>query len=326
MNDGSTIAAISTAHGMGGIAVIRVSGKDALSLSDKIFRHPRGIKLKGQQPNTTHFGKIIDSGSVIDDVVVSIFRAPHSYTGEDTVEISCHGSLFIQQRLLNLLYEKGAKPAQPGEFTMRAFLHGKMDLSQAEAVADLIASSSKAAHRVAINQMRGGISKEIKKLRDRLLEFTTLIELELDFSEEDVEFANRQQLKELVASIELVLGKLKDSFALGNAIKNGIPVAIVGKTNSGKSTLLNLLLKEDKAIVSEIEGTTRDFIEDIISIKGIHFRFIDTAGLRQTSDTIEKMGIERTYQKIERRAIPVLHLECGDAVAAKGHRLGRLRR
>lgn len=309
MMDDTTIAAMSSPPGVGGIALIRLSGKNAITICDKVFYSTKNKKLKSQSANTLHHGKIKDGDAIIDEVVVSIFKAPHSYTGEDTIEISCHGSLYIQQRILKLLYAKGARPAQPGEFTLRAFLHGKMDLSQAEAVADLIASSSKAAHQVAMHQIRGGISKEIKKLRDKLLEFISLIELELDFSEEDVEFADRNQLTELVKTIENVLHTLKESFSLGNAIKNGIPVAIVGDTNTGKSTLLNLLLKEDKAIVSEIEGTTRDFIEDIISIKGIHFRFIDTAGIRHTTDTIEKMGIERTFQKIDQARVVLLLTE-----------------
>ncbi len=306
MKDNSTIAAISTAPGMGAIAVIRLSGKDSIKICDRIFQAPNSKKLTGQPANTLHFGLLKDGNDIIDEVIVSIFKAPHSYTGEDVVEISCHGSNYIQQKILETLVMKGARLARPGEFTLRAFLNGKIDLSQAEAVADLISSTSKAIHKVAINQMRGGFNREIKKLREQLLHFVSLIELELDFSEEDVEFADRKELKNLVTGIEQLIKKLLNSFSYGNAIKNGIPVAIAGKTNTGKSTLLNLLLKEDKAIVSEIAGTTRDFIEDTITIDGINFRFIDTAGLRHTSDTIEKIGIERTYRKIEQAEIVLL--------------------
>jgi tRNA modification GTPase len=306
MKDNSTIAAISTAPGMGAIAVIRLSGRDSISICDQIFHSPSLKKLASQPANTLHFGILKDGDDIIDEVVVSIFKAPNSYTGENVVEISCHGSPFIQQKILETLVLKGARLARPGEFTLRAFLNGKMDLSQAEAVADLISSTSKSIHKVAINQMRGGFTTEIKKLRERLLHFVSLIELELDFSEEDVEFADRNELKKLVVEIEQIIKKLRDSFSFGNAIKNGIPVAIAGKTNTGKSTLLNLLLKEDRAIVSDIAGTTRDFIEDTITIDGINFRFIDTAGLRHTSDTIEKIGIERTYKKIEQAEIVLL--------------------
>jgi tRNA modification GTPase len=309
MIDNSTIAAISTAHGVGAIAVIRLSGENAIKISDTVFISASGKKLSQQAPNTLHLGFIYDGDVPVDEVIVSLFKSPNSYTGEDLVEISCHGSLYIQQRILELLVAKGARIAGPGEFTLRAFLNRKMDLSQAEAVADLIASTSQSFHKVAMNQMRGGFSDELKKLRERLLKFVSLIELELDFGEEDVEFADRNQLKQLVEEIEALLGTLKNSFALGNAIKNGIPVAIAGKTNSGKSTLLNLLLKEDRAIVSEIEGTTRDFIEDTISIDGIHFRFIDTAGLRHTTDQVEKLGIERTYKKISQADIILLMID-----------------
>lgn len=306
MLQNDTICAPATPQGVGAIAVIRLSGDKAVEICDKVFISPSDKKLAQQKPNTLHFGAIADNQMVIDEVVVGLFRSPHSYTGEDVVEISCHGSLYIQQQLLELLISKGARMAQPGEFTLRAFLNGKMDLSQAEAVADLISSTSRSFHKVAMNQMKGRFTEEIKKLRERLLNFVSLIELELDFSEEDVEFADRSQLKQLTGEIEKLLKTLKDSFALGNAIKNGIPVAIVGRTNSGKSTLLNLLLKEDKAIVSEIEGTTRDVIEDTITIDGIHFRFIDTAGLRHTEDTVEKLGIERTWKKIGQAEIILL--------------------
>ncbi len=246
---------------------------------------------------------------LVDDVVVALFRAPHSFTGEDTVEITCHGSLYIQQRILQLLTENGARLALPGEFTQRAFLNGKMDLSQAEAVADLIAASSKAAHTIALNQMKGGITFEIKSLRKKLLNFTSLVELELDFGEEDVEFANRDSLLQLTENTLQLISKLTDSFRYGNAIKNGIPVAIVGDTNVGKSTLLNLLLQEDRAIVSEIAGTTRDSIEDVMVIEGIQFRFIDTAGIRATADTIESIGIKRAYKKIEQAEIVLVMLD-----------------
>jgi len=306
MKDNSTIAAISTAPGKSAIAVVRLSGRDSISICDRIFHSPSLKKLANQPANTLHFGILKDGDDIIDEVVVSIFKAPHSYTGEDVVEISCHGSPYIQQKILETLVVKGARLARPGEFTLRAFLNGKMDLSQAEAVADLISSTSNAIHKVAMNQMRGGFTTEIKKLRERLLHFVSLIELELDFSEEDVEFADRTELKKLLIEIEQTIKKLRNSFSYGNAIKNGIPVAIIGKTNTGKSTLLNLLLKEDRALVSDIAGTTRDFIEDTITIDGINFRFIDTAGLRHTSDTIEKLGIERTYRKIEQAEIVLL--------------------
>lgn len=301
----STITAISTAPGIGGIAVIRVSGKDALKHCDSVFKTKKKSATLLQQPaNTICFGEIINSDNeIIDEVLVSVFHAPHSFTGEDVVEISCHGSVFVQQQILQTLLEQGCVLSQPGEFTQRAFLNGKMDLSQAEAVADLIASTSAASHRMALNQMRGGFSNELMKLRTQLLDFVSLVELELDFNEEDVEFADRIQLKSLASAIERIISKLSDSFRLGNALKNGIPVAIVGETNVGKSTLLNVLLNEDRAIVSDIHGTTRDVIEDTININGVSFRFIDTAGIRDTKDTIENLGIERTYQKIEQAAI-----------------------
>ncbi len=297
------ICAISTPPGMGAIAVIRLSGEGSATLTDQLFRSPTGKKLAEAAANTIHFGRIISDGEVLDEVLVSLFHAPRSFTGEESVEISCHGSLFIQQRLMELLLTKGARMAQPGEFTRRAFRNGKFDLSQAEAVADLIASSSRAAHRVAMNQMRGGFAQKLTLLRDQLLQFVSLIELELDFSEEDVEFANREKLHELTFAIEAEIVRLIDSFRLGNVIKSGLPVAIIGETNVGKSTLLNLLLNEEKAIVSDIHGTTRDVIEDVVNIEGLSFRFIDTAGIRQTTDTIESLGIERTYRKIEQASI-----------------------
>ncbi len=306
MTNQDTICAISTPSGQGGIAVIRISGKDAIEYCSRIFTSANSNKpIIKQKAYTLNFGHIKDKNEIVDEVLVSVFRAPHSFTGEDTVEITCHGSTYIQQTILKLLLQSGCRLATAGEFTQRAFLNGKMDLSQAEAVADVIASSSAAAHRLAMNQMRGGFSNELIKLRAQLLDFVSLIELELDFSEEDVEFANRNQLTSLVENIKMVIKKLVDSFSLGNAIKSGIPVAIVGETNAGKSTLLNHLLNEEKAIVSDIHGTTRDAIEDVVNINGIDFRFIDTAGIRETGDKIETLGIERTFKKIEQATIVV---------------------
>jgi tRNA modification GTPase len=302
--ENNTICAISTAPGMGAIAVIRVSGPEAFALSDQLFHAASAGKTIAAAPShTALFGSIHFDGHIIDDVVVTVFRNPQSFTGEDTVEISCHGSVFIQQKLIQLLLKKGCRMAEPGEFSRRAFMNGKMDLSQAEAVADLIASTSAASHRLALQQMRGGFSRELDVLRSDLLHFVTMIELELDFSEEQVEFADRRDLRDLAGKLENHLHRLMESFKLGNALKNGIPVAIVGETNAGKSTLLNQLLNEEKAIVSNIHGTTRDVIEDTVNIGGMTFRFIDTAGLRPTQDEIEKMGIERTYQKIEQAQI-----------------------
>jgi tRNA modification GTPase len=308
----STITAISTAPGVGGIAVIRVSGQDALSITEAIFQPKSKSKnILNQSANTVQYGSIVSNqGEILDDVLVTVFHAPHSFTGEDTVEIACHGSIFIQQQILQLLIDAGCQLAKPGEFTQRAFLNGKMDLSQAEAVADLIASTSASAHRMSVSQMRGGFSNELIQLRTHLIDFVSLIELELDFNEEDVEFADRAQLKNLTNEIEQHIAKLSDSFSVGNALKNGIPVALVGETNVGKSTLLNLLLNEEKAIVSDIHGTTRDVIEDNISIRGINFRFIDTAGIRNTTDTIENLGIERTYKQIEQASIVLWLVDC----------------
>jgi len=308
----TTITAISTAPGIGGIAVIRVSGENALKFSDAIYvPKNKSIPLLQQVSNFVTFGNVVDKQQVdIDEVLVTVFRAPHSFTGEDTVEISCHGSLFVQQKILQLLLEQGCVLAGPGEFTQRAFMNGKMDLSQAEAVADLIASNSASSHRMAMNQMRGGFSNELLKLRTQLLNFVSLIELELDFNEEDVEFADRSKLRTLATDIEQLIARLADSFRVGNALKNGIPVALVGETNVGKSTLLNVLLNEEKAIVSEIHGTTRDVVEDLVNIEGITFRFIDTAGIRDTKDKIESMGIERTYQKIEQASIILWIVDC----------------
>ncbi len=293
-----TIIALATPSGAGAIAVIRISGMETIGLSAKHFRSVSGKDLAEQKSHTIHLGHIMDGERVLDEVLLSVFKNPHSYTGEDVIEISCHGSPYIQQEIIQLFIRKGCRMAQAGEFTLRAFLNGKMDLSQAEAVADLISSENEASHQIAIQQMRGGFSHEIQKLREELLNFASLIELELDFSEEDVEFADRDQFKELLRRIRLVLKRLIDSFAVGNVIKNGIPVAIVGEPNVGKSTLLNALLNEDRALVSEIPGTTRDTVEDEISIGGISFRFIDTAGIRQTKDVVEGMGIQRTFEKI----------------------------
>jgi tRNA modification GTPase len=312
MKSESTITAISTAPGIGGIAVIRISGIDAVKICNSIFKPKNETSSVLTQPaNTISFGSIINADNeIIDEVLLALFRAPHSFTGEDVVEISCHGSIYIQQQILHVLIENDCVLAQPGEFTQRAFLNGKMDLSQAEAVADLIASSSSASHRMAMTQMRGGFSNELMKLRTQLLDFVSLVELELDFNEEDVEFADRTKLKSLATTIERLITKLSDTFKVGNALKNGIPVALVGETNVGKSTLLNVLLNEEKAIVSDIHGTTRDVIEDSIIINGLHFRFIDTAGIRDTKDKIENMGIERTYQKIEQASIVLWILDC----------------
>lgn len=301
-----TIVALATPSGAGAIAVIRLSGKDAITLADSCFRSVKANKtLSEQSTHTIHLGHIMDDVRTIDEVLVSVFKNPNSYTGEDVVEISCHGSNYIQQEIIQLFLRKGCRMATAGEFTLRAFLNAKLDLSQAEAVADLISSDNEASHQIAMQQMRGGFSSEIAKLREELLNFASLIELELDFAEEDVEFADRKQFKDLVERIHVVLKRLIDSFAVGNVIKNGIPVAIVGEPNVGKSTLLNALLNEERAIVSDIAGTTRDTIEDEISIRGIGFRFIDTAGIRETEDVIEGLGIQKTFEKIEQAQVVI---------------------
>ena len=291
-----TIVALATASGAGAIAIIRLSGKDAISIADEVFESVSKKKLSDQKTHTVHLGHIVDGLKTLDQVLVTIFKNPNSYTGENVVEISCHGSTFIQQQIIQLLLRKGAKMAEAGEFTLRAFLNGKLDLSQAEAVADLIASDNEASHQIAMQQMRGGFSNEIAKLREELLNFASLIELELDFAEEDVEFADRTAFNELITRIDFVLKRLIDSFAVGNVIKNGIPVAIVGEPNVGKSTLLNALLNEERAIVSDIAGTTRDTIEDELVIKGIEFRFIATAGIRETSVVVESSVIQITFE------------------------------
>jgi len=303
-----TIIALATSSGIGAIAVIRLSGEDSIKIVNQFFQSKFGNKdLTKVKSHTIHLGNIVDNNHIIDEVLVSIFKNPQSYTGENVVEINCHGSVYIQQEILQLFIKNGVRNANAGEFTLRAFLNGKMDLSQAEAVADLISSNSSASHKVALQQMRGGFSSEIQDLRQQLLNFASLIELELDFAEEDVEFADRTEFKNLISKISSVLKRLIDSFALGNVLKNGIPVAIVGEPNVGKSTLLNALLNEEKAIVSHIEGTTRDAIEDEITIDGVAYRFIDTAGIRNTEDFVENIGIKKTFENIDKAQL-VLHL------------------
>ncbi|MBT8310191.1 MAG: tRNA uridine-5-carboxymethylaminomethyl(34) synthesis GTPase MnmE, partial [Flavobacteriaceae bacterium] len=318
MTHNDTIIALATPAGSGAIAVIRLSGDSAIKICDANFRSVSGKILAEEDTHTIHLGHIMDGERVIDEVLVSVFKNPQSYTGEDVIEISCHGSPYIQQEVIQLFLRKGCRTANPGEFTLRAFLNGKLDLSQAEAVADLIASDSEASHQIAIQQMRGGFSNEIKMLREELMNFASLIELELDFAEEDVEFANRKQFQDLITRITEVLKRLIDSFAVGNVIKNGIPIAIVGEPNVGKSTLLNALLNEEKAIVSEIAGTTRDAIEDEISIGGINFRFIDTAGIRETKDVVESIGIKRTFEKIEQAQVIIYLFDAETSVTNLG--------
>ena len=317
-----TIVALASPSGAGAIAVIRISGNDAIAIASQVFQSVSGKDITKQKTHTLHLGHIVDNGKVYDQVLLSIFKGTNSYTGENTIEISCHGSTYIQQQIIQLLLRKGCRMAQAGEFTLRSFLNGKMDLSQAEAVADLISSDNEASHQIAMQQMRGGFSNEISKLREELLNFASLIELELDFAEEDVEFADRTQFHDLLNRIEFVLKRLIDSFAVGNVIKNGIPVAIVGEPNVGKSTLLNALLNEERAIVSEIAGTTRDTIEDELNINGMNFRFIDTAGIRETKDIVESIGIKKTFEKIEQAQV-VLYLV--DSVQCSVHSLQSLK-
>jgi tRNA modification GTPase len=312
-----TIVALATPSGAGAVAIIRMSGKNAITIASEVFQSVSNKDITQQKTHTIHLGTIVEEHNIFDQVLVSIFKNPNSYTGEDVIEISCHGSTFIQQQIIQLLVRKGCRIAQAGEFTLRAFLNGKLDLSQAEAVADLISSDNEASHQIAMQQMRGGFSNEISKLREELLNFASLIELELDFAEEDVEFADRTQFTELLNRIEFVLKRLIDSFSIGNVIKNGIPVAIVGEPNVGKSTLLNALLNEERAIVSEIAGTTRDTIEDVLVIGGIGFRFIDTAGIRKTIDVVESIGIKKTFEKIEQAQV-VLYLVDGCQLTVVG--------
>jgi len=312
-NPDDTIAAIATPPGIGAIAVLRISGPEAFTIADLVFKSPGGkTKISAALSHTAYFGTIVNDDRIIDEVLATVFRNPKSFTGEDTVEFSCHGSPYIQKEILNLLIEKGARLAQPGEFTLRAFLNKKMDLTQAEAVGDLIAADSAAAHQVAMKQMRGGFSREIHELRERLIHFASLLELELDFAEEDVEFANRGQLLQLIDETLYQTKKLSASFEAGNVIKTGIPVVIAGKPNVGKSTLLNLVLNEDRAIVSDIAGTTRDTIEEEITLAGMKYRFIDTAGIRDTVDTIELIGVGRSMEKIQEASVIIYLFDPGE--------------
>jgi tRNA modification GTPase len=314
LND-DTICAVSTPYGTGAISIIRLSGKNAFSISEKIWKQKNEKAGFSELKNHhAYLGSIYtEDGSLLDEAIMILFKSPESYTAEDVVEFSCHGSLYIQNQFMQLLIRNGARAAQPGEFTLRAFINGRIDLTQAEAIADLISSGSQAAHRLAMQQMRGGFSSEIKELRGKLLNFSSMLELELDFSEEDVEFANRKELTELLSKIQVHISKLLESYKLGNILKSGIPVTIAGKPNVGKSTLLNILLNEDKAIVTDIPGTTRDAIEDTMIINGITFRFIDTAGLREGKDMIENLGIEKTYEKIDLASIVIYMFDISDS-------------
>jgi len=307
-----TIVALATPNGLGAISVIRISGLNAISITEKLFKPKGNKKLSNQKSHTVHLGHLIRNGHELDEVLVTLFKGPHSYTGENTIEISCHGSTYIQQEIIDLFIENGIRVANPGEFTLRAFINGKMDLNQAEAVADLITSENEGSHKLAMEQMKNGFSNDLKKLRSELLHFSSMIELELDFSQEDVEFAERSEFKKLTIKIQSELEKLIDSFKSGNVLKNGISVAIAGKPNAGKSSLLNTLLNEDKAIVSDIPGTTRDSIEDSLVIDGINFRFTDTAGLRETKDVIESKGIEKTKEKINSARILIYLFDSND--------------
>tara|TARA_B110000046_G_C13025907_1_gene414095 strand:- start:6865 stop:8259 length:1395 start_codon:yes stop_codon:yes gene_type:complete len=325
MIQNDTIIALATPSGVGAISVIRLSGEKSIDIVDAFFTSVRkGKSIKDQKTHTIHLGHIISNGLILDEVLVSVFKNPNSYTGENVIEISCHGSSFIQQEIIQLFLKNGCRMADNGEFTMRSFLNGKMDLSQAEAVADVIASNSAASHQMAIQQMRGGITNELKELRAQLLDFAALIELELDFSGEDVEFADRTKFKELVAKITFVLKRLIDSFSFGNAMKNGIPVAIIGEPNVGKSTLLNTLLNEEKAIVSDIAGTTRDAIEDEIIIDGVAFRFIDTAGIRETKDIIESIGIKKAYEKADNAQLIIFLIDSNKFNSSKSEFLSEI--
>ena len=312
MIDQETIIALATPNGLGAISVIRISGLNAISITEKLFKPKGSKKLSKQKSHTVHLGHLIKNGYELDEILVTLFKGPHSYTGENTIEISCHGSTYIQQEIIDLFIENGIRVANPGEFTLRAFINGKMDLNQAEAVADLIASENEGSHKLAMEQMKNGFSNDLKKLRAELLHFSSMIELELDFSQEDVEFAERSEFKKLTIKIQSELEKLIDSFKSGNVLKNGISVAIAGKPNAGKSSLLNTLLNEDKAIVSDIPGTTRDSIEDSLVIDGINFRFTDTAGLRETKDVIESKGIEKTKEKINNAKILIYLFDSND--------------
>ena len=304
-----TIVALATPNGTGAIGVIRLSGPDAIVIANSVFK---GKNLTKQESHTIHFGQIIDDELLLDEVLVSLFIAPRSYTRENVVEISCHGSNYIIESIIKLLIKKGARSAKPGEFTLRAFLNGQLDLSQAEAVADLIAANSKASQQVAMQQLRGGFSNQLQALREQLVNFASLVELELDFSEEDVEFANREQLKQLIHNIIKIVGQLIQSFELGNVIKNGVNTVIAGRPNAGKSTLLNALLNEERAIVSHIPGTTRDTIEEVLNINGINFRLIDTAGIREATDTIEQIGVQRTMEKISQSALLIYMFDAAE--------------
>ena len=309
VNNEETIVALATPNGIGAIGVIRLSGPDAITIANKVFK---GKDLTLQASHTIHFGQLVDGDLVLDEVLVSLFIAPRSYTRENVVEISCHGSNYIIESIIKLLIKNGARSAKPGEFTLRAFLNGQLDLSQAEAVADLIAANSKASQQVAMQQLRGGFSTQLQALREQLVNFASLIELELDFSEEDVEFANRDQLKQLIHNITKIVGQLIQSFELGNVIKNGVNTVIAGRPNAGKSTLLNALLNEERAIVSHIPGTTRDTIEEVLNINGINFRLIDTAGIREATDTIEQIGVQRTMEKISQSALLIYVFDVAD--------------
>ena len=307
-----TIIALATPNGLGAISVIRISGGKAIKTTEKLFKGKNNKILSKQKSHTVHLGHLLKNDHELDEVLITLFKGPHSYTGEDTVEISCHGSTYIQKEIIDLFIDHGIRVANPGEFTLRAFINGKMDLNQAEAVADLIASENEGSHKLAMQQMKSGFSNDLKKLRSELLHFSSMIELELDFSQEDVEFAERDEFKKLTNKIRSELKILIDSFQSGNVLKNGISVAIAGKPNAGKSSLLNTLLNEDKAIVSEIPGTTRDSIEDSLVIDGINFRFTDTAGLRETKDIIESKGIEKTKEKIEKAQILLYLFDVND--------------